>query len=76
MRTAQPDPSIPTEGTAPASVPKDARGEVQQFVGAGRALQSVLRRRVMFVTRFVYWTFKHGTYKHAGWVCNYEGLWW
>jgi hypothetical protein len=33
-------------------------------------------RRVRYVARFIYWTCKHGSTKNAGWVCNYEGLYW
>lgn len=37
---------------------------------------SVCARRVKFLARFIYWTFRHGSTEHAGWVCNYEGLYW
>jgi hypothetical protein len=40
------------------------------------ALLIVGLRRLRFVARFIYWTYKHGSTKHAGWVCNYEGLYW
>lgn len=33
-------------------------------------------RRARFVARFIYWTWRHGSTKHAGWVCNFEGLYW
>jgi hypothetical protein len=37
---------------------------------------SHITRRAKYVTRFIYWSIRHGSTKHAGWVCNYEGLWW
>jgi hypothetical protein len=41
-----------------------------------RRLSHTALRRAKFVGRFIYWTYKHGSTKHAGWVCNYEGLYW
>lgn len=37
---------------------------------------TVLLRRARFLGRFIYWTWMHGTPKHAVWVCHHEGLYW
>jgi hypothetical protein len=38
--------------------------------------ESAAWRRVRFLGRFIYWSCKHGSTKHAAWVCHYEGLYW
>lgn len=72
-----------TQAASPAGAsgnqqaPQHLSGQVaEQLVGQRAAWLSVLRRRVQFVARFIYWTLKHGSTKHAGWVCNYEGTKW
>lgn len=57
--------------------------QAEQFVGAshrarvglGRFISTAVRR-ARFAGRFIYRTCRHGSTKHAGWVCNFEGLWW
>jgi hypothetical protein len=63
---------LPTE----VSPPQSAIPQVLQGVGGRRALLSVLRRRVMFVTRFIYYSLRHGTCRHAAWACHAEGIHW
>lgn len=52
------------------------RPEGRSIRRTARRLLTAGLRRVRFITRFIYWTWMHGTPKHAGWVCNNEGLWW
>jgi hypothetical protein len=56
--------------------PQDGTQVAQEFVGQDRARLSVLRRRVQFVARFIYWAIRHRSFANAAWVCNYEGLYW
>jgi len=32
--------------------------------------------RVRYALRWLYWVARHRSFKHASWVCNYEGLTW
>lgn len=64
------------ESGARHAPPQDGMSKVQQLVGQGAAPLSVLRRRVLFVARFIYWSVRHCSTEHAAWVCNYEGLYW
>jgi hypothetical protein len=55
----------------------DVRGErassPKQSVSA--RLRGSIVRRLRYVARFTYWAIRHGSPKHAGWVCDYEGAW-
>lgn len=35
-----------------------------------------LMRRVRYIARFIYWSARHRSFKHADWVCEYEGYTW
>lgn len=53
------------------------KGQTAAVNGVGlRRVSHTALRRVRFVGRFIYWTFKHGSTTNAAWVCNYEGLYW
>jgi hypothetical protein len=33
-------------------------------------------RRLRYIARYLYWTLRHRSPKHAAWICAYEGLKW
>jgi hypothetical protein len=33
-------------------------------------------RRLRYIARYLYWTLRHLSPKHAAWICAYEGLKW
>lgn len=33
-------------------------------------------RRIRYVLRWLYWAARHRSFKHAAWVCAYEGERW
>ena len=75
-----PDAALANSGTHPC-VQSEAghveAGSAAADSGVGQErLGHVARRRARYVARFIYWTCKHGSTKHAAWVCNYEGLYW
>lgn len=37
---------------------------------------SVLRRRIRYIARFVYWTLRHGHTRNVRWVLAHEGTQW
>lgn len=39
-------------------------------------VDGLLTRRIKFIARFIYWTIKHRSPKHAAWVCEFEGYSW
>lgn len=58
------------------STPDSVKGSADDQSACRKSRLSVAWRRVRFLARFTYWTCRHGSWKHAGWVCNFEGLWW
>jgi hypothetical protein len=79
-QAAQPieaQPSVQPNGLgqrSPTMIEGQGDGQVCKPTPTSRV--STVTRRVRFVARFIYWTWRHGSPKHAAWVCNYEGLWW
>jgi hypothetical protein len=69
----------PVEAESPSLQFRSAdfvKGSADADTACRKSRLSVLVRRVRFLARFAYWTCRHGSMKHAGWVCNFEGLWW
>lgn len=36
----------------------------------------VFSRRARYITRFIYWTARHGSTRHVAWVLAFEGYSW
>lgn len=68
-----------THSRAPQVSPSEALqgvGATQRLCVGLRRVINTTKRRARFIGRFIYWTCKHGSTQNAGWVCNYEGLYW
>jgi hypothetical protein len=36
----------------------------------------LLLRRLRYCAHFIYWSIRHRSFEHAGWICAYEGISW
>lgn len=75
MNTSQ--AASPAGASGSQQAPQHLSGQVaEQIVGQRAAWLSVLRRRVQFVARFIYWLCVHRSVSSARWVMEYEGTTW
>jgi hypothetical protein len=68
--THSPAPQVATQEAL-----RDVGPVLMDRVGEGRHMHTA-QRRARFVGRFIYWSCKHGSTKHAAWVCATEGVFW
>ena len=40
------------------------------------SVRALLLRRVRYVVRYLFWTIRHCSPKHAAWICEFEGITW
>jgi hypothetical protein len=69
LRAGQCEPESPSLQFRSAD---SVKGSADAESACRKSRLSVVARRVRFLARFAYWTCRHGSTKHAGWVC----LWW
>lgn len=67
---ADPSAALTPDCIVAPSSEGNGRCAPQQAVGA------VLRRRIKYIARFVYWAARHRSTKHVAWVLAFEGFSW
>lgn len=71
-RTLTPSARRPQYPTTMLEASATVKRQPEAPVSVGR----LLRRRANYALRFAFWSLRHGSTKHAAWICAYEGLTW